>query len=432
MSRILTPFERHLKEQISDYEMPYDPHSWSDLQKKMGNQKSGKYVVIVALAATVAVSAGGFFAWHRIQNAPASAQAAFAETRFNNPVVMNGISGKTYTSASDNNQTAENQSLTPNYNNIHNNNTGASTQSGHAGGLNPNQQLHPGNTGNNSGSNLADGESGVNSTPDIVIPKGVVVDNVISLVSNVRQACEGTEVEFTATNAPTNADYGYLWNFGDGHFSTSPKPKHKFAKAGNYDVSLSVTSKNGKINTTVMNDMITINPAPDADFRWEFVNEDPMKPEVKVVNTSEDAVSYEWTTNSGTSKDATAPSIPVGKDKQLIALSVRNDYGCEDGAVKHVTINTDFSLDAPEKYTVGRGTFMPQGLKQSKANFVMSIYTMDNNKVFETSNRLKGWDGSLPGGTKASAGQQFKWKVIITNDITKEQKYFNGILTVSP
>lgn len=428
MSRILTPFERHLKEEISDFEMPYDPQSWNHLQKKLSGNKSSKYAIVVALAATFAVSAAGFLTWYRVQHAPAAAKGAFNQPRFNTPVSLTGINGSSYDLASRIDQTNI-QIDNSTFNNSNNNLSGGLSSETNQG-VNSNTA---GNTAiNNSSSPLNNTPSNNVATPDIVLPKGTVVDNVIAFESNIRQACEGTEVEFTATNAPTNADYGYLWNFGDGHFSTSPKPKHKFAKAGNYDVSLSVTSKNGKINTTVMNDMITINPAPDADFRWEFVNEDPMKPEVKIVNTSEDAISYEWTTNNGSSNQAEVPVVQVGKDKQLIALSVRNDYGCEDGAVKHVTINSDFALEAPEKYSVGRGVYMPQGLKKSKANFVMTLYTLDNQKVYETTNRQKGWDGTLTDGSKATPGQQFKWKVIITNDITKEQKYFNGILTVSP
>lgn len=32
--------------------------------------------------------------------------------------------------------------------------------------------------------------------------------------------------------------YKYLWDFGDGHFSTLPEPTHQYAKAGEYEVSL--------------------------------------------------------------------------------------------------------------------------------------------------------------------------------------------------
>lgn len=32
--------------------------------------------------------------------------------------------------------------------------------------------------------------------------------------------------------------YKYLWDFGDGHFSTQPEPSHQYAKPGNYEVSV--------------------------------------------------------------------------------------------------------------------------------------------------------------------------------------------------
>lgn len=32
--------------------------------------------------------------------------------------------------------------------------------------------------------------------------------------------------------------YKYLWDFGDGHFSTQPEPTHEYAKPGNYEVSV--------------------------------------------------------------------------------------------------------------------------------------------------------------------------------------------------
>ena len=32
--------------------------------------------------------------------------------------------------------------------------------------------------------------------------------------------------------------YKYLWDFGDGHFSTQPEPSHQYAKPGTYEVSV--------------------------------------------------------------------------------------------------------------------------------------------------------------------------------------------------
>ena len=75
---------------------------------------------------------------------------------------------------------------------------------------------------------------------------------------------------------------------------------------------------------------------------------------------------------------------------------------------------------------------MPQGLKKSKVDFVLSIYDSQGTKVYETNNRQKGWDGKMPGGAQIANGSTFTYKVIITNDFTQEQQYFNGTFSVFP
>jgi hypothetical protein len=116
----------------------------------------------------------------------------------------------------------------------------------------------------------------------------------------------------------------------------------------------------------------------------------------------------------------------------MIALDAKNQAGCSDGAVKHISVNTDFSLNAPKQWSFADGAFMPSGLKKSKVDFVLSVYDETENKVFETTSRMKGWDGKLPGGATASAGSVYSYKVIITSDRTQEQKYFFGTFNVFP
>jgi PKD repeat protein len=256
-------------------------------------------------------------------------------------------------------------------------------------------------------------------------------DNVIAFNCDVRRACQGEEVEFQTTSGPQNGSY--LWNFGDGHFSDDVNPKHKFSKAGHYDVSLSITSDNGQINTTVVNDMITIEAAPDADFAWEFVNTNPAAPEVRIINLTDGGSSYEWSNGNQSIEQADGATFKLNPGgRQMIALNAKNDAGCTDGAVKHISVNADFSLEAPQSWSFVKGTYLPAGLKKNKVDFTMTILDSDGNKVYQTNSRLKGWDGKLPGGRMAQAGEQFNYMIIITNDLTQEQKYFNGHLTVSP
>jgi hypothetical protein len=121
-----------------------------------------------------------------------------------------------------------------------------------------------------------------------------------------------------------------------------------------------VTGDKGQISTTVMNDMITIHPSPDADFIWQFINVEPDKPTVKIINNTGNAVDYEWTFSDGSKSPLTDPIIALDKNgKKLIALSAKNNYGCHDGTVKNISVNSDFALNAPNAIVAGKETFMP-------------------------------------------------------------------------
>jgi len=424
MDKILTPFERKLKESMSDYEMPYEQRSWFDLQKRMSSKSAGNYPWIVALIATCVVTATGSIALYRNRHTPSTAHIVITDARFKEAIAINSATQSMATDpATYSANTAPSISaITASSFNI--NNT-------------PGQQLATANTNLSTlsgteipSTNAILAEDGA-ANPETKIAAPASDDKQIRFSSNVREACQGVEVEFNVTNGPSEGDY--LWNFGDGHFDSEVNPKHKFAKAGRYDVQLSITSDRGQIRTTEMNYVITIHPSPDANFEWEFVNDLPQSPTVKIVNTSEDANSYEWTFADGTSSKQISPIVPFSeKGRQTIALSVSNEYGCTDGKLKQVSVNSDYNLGAQSTITAGREIFMPTGLKQSKSNFVLSVFDANGQKVFETSNRLKGWDGKLPGGSNAVAGDAYNWKVIIKNDTSKEEKYFNGTLTITP
>jgi PKD repeat protein len=420
MKKNFTPFERELKDKLEGHEMPYEHASWVALQRHMGMAKSGSSVWLVSLISTIIALSGGAIALYRHQHTPTFASKAQTNERFSKSVttITKGVS-----------HTNKNSSVTSGTllfdshkfdgqtaNSFTNNSLSAVTE------------IYP---DVNANATADQNSSGKPAELGLVSGNTIKADNLIEFACNVRKACQGEEVEFQTTNGPKSGSY--LWNFGDGHFSDEINPKHKFSKAGNYDVSLSITSDNGQINTTVVNDMITIEEAPDADFSWEFINSDPSTPEVRIVNLTEGGNTYEWSNGAESKTISDGATFQLPKNgRHMIALNAKNQAGCTDGAVKHISINADFALNAPKQWSPSEGNFMPSGLKKSKIDFILYIYDSTGKEVFETSSRVKGWDGKLPDGTLAQSGSTFLYKVIITSDRSQEQKYFNGTFNVFP
>ena len=83
--------------------------------------------------------------------------------------------------------------------------------------------------------------------------------------ASVREACEEVEVAFELSGVDRTVSF--LWNFGDGHFSSDPAPRHIFTRPGTYDITLSVRPPGeGSISTRTIQNMITVLPKPEADL----------------------------------------------------------------------------------------------------------------------------------------------------------------------
>jgi len=265
----------------------------------------------------------------------------------------------------------------------------------------------------------------------VVVEKPENKNKSLVIEPSVRQACAGTDVNFTAKNSPKNGSY--LWNFGDGSFSNQENPAHIYKKSGTFDVSLSVTNPNdGQISTIAMRDLITINPKPEADFEWSYTNNPVGEPTAKFVNTSVNANSFVWKFSGNRTSVEVSPSvICTSKGKQSVILEVQNTFGCKDEQVKIVQVNADFNLGAELKMNEKDIAFMPEALKKGVNKFKLSIYDGEN-IIFESTSKSKVWEGEMKGGKKALAGQQFPWIVLIYGEDGNDARYYSGTLTIVP
>jgi cytoskeletal protein RodZ len=429
MNKLYNTFESQLREKMAGHEMPYNPQDWNALQASMRPKGRSSSAVIVALLATLAVVGTAGIIWDQTINQKSSAKiASNAELGTSTPSLSNSNNAATESIDSKSN-TSNNQNFASN-GSINTNDT----SNLFVGSRNP-DNFQSGNTTQALDNSVTEDNSPANNgnaDNQYLVSSSKSGENVTIKLST-RKACAGTEIEFQVESLPPGVKGNYIWNFGDGKFKAEKTPTNTYSKAGEYDISLSITDDNGRINTQVFNKAIIIVPEPRPLFGWHFVNEDPAHPMIQIHNTSANANSAEWKLSNGSVSNDINPSFKLdGNGKHLIGLQVANDYGCTRGSVKQVVVNSELDLKAPTQLKSNNLSFMPELLKSNKYNFVMSIYDANGNKVYETSNRNKGWDGSLPGGANAQSGQIYQWKVIVVNDLTKEEKYFNGTLNIIP
>jgi len=86
---------------------------------------------------------------------------------------------------------------------------------------------------------------------------------------------KGNQVLFKAEVPPLiqiagapKANYSYFWEFGDGHYSKEPTPKHTYKKKKEYKVNMSVTNNydNGKPPKTRPK-LVSVNEIEDQNLR---------------------------------------------------------------------------------------------------------------------------------------------------------------------
>lgn len=122
-------------------------------------------------------------------------------------------------------------------------------------------------------------------------------------------SASATQVVAPATVSFTNASAGddlqiYYWNFGDGETSIEQNPSHKYTTAGDYAVTLTVTSPTG------------------SDTASQVIHVDPEPPYVRV---PEPKSGVEWKSNKDRWVKIYAYHLPVG-------YPVRVQYSCDYGA----------------------------------------------------------------------------------------------------
>lgn len=272
-----------------------------------------------------------------------------------------------------------------------------------------------------------------------------------SFTSNVEEGCAPLQVNFNETNL--HQGQKYEWDFGDIeslNYSELKNPSHTFATPGVYDITLTVTSPFGCIQSVTNEEMITVHEVPVADFDVSVTTTHIYNPDVQFTNLSTGADIFYWYFGDGYDTiNSINPLYTFHEPGEYeVTLIVESIFGCRD-TIKFPEINilTHYSFYAPDAFTPdGSGMneyFTPfiYGLSDAESiegeePYTLEIYDRWGHKVFKTNTYSVGPDGEVTNGwngkiygRKVAPTNVYLWRVVYY-DKAKTRHEKHGTVTV--
>ncbi|OQY96101.1 MAG: hypothetical protein B6D37_03045 [Sphingobacteriales bacterium UTBCD1] len=238
------------------------------------------------------------------------------------------------------------------------------------------------------------------NAPDSVILQLRVAALVKAQFNTPALGCAPYTAVFNNTSL---AGQTFIWDFGDGTGSNAVNPTHLYASPGTYTITLIANDPNTCNLTDTFRYTISVFDKPVANF-----SNSPVPPVENTPTTfdnlsSPDAVTFKWLFGDGDTLLTNSRS-PVQHQYNAsgtfnACLIATNDAGCTDTICQPVQAVIVTLVDVPNAFTPQSGDInskvMVRGFGISKMKF--TIWNRWGQKVFETENRLQGWDGKFKG-----------------------------------
>ncbi len=231
----------------------------------------------------------------------------------------------------------------------------------------------------------------------------ITVNNPLTVDFSFSGQCVEQPINFyDSTLVASGSILSWEWNFGDGGFGFVQNPTHTYLSAGNYTITLVVTTTTGCKDS--ISQSITINPLPIANFSFGLP---PFYAgvDVNMNDQSSGASSWNWDFGDdlGTSNiqnpvyNYTVPGVYV------ITQYVTSAAGCVDSTSKEIKIEEDNIIIYPPNFPTA---FTPNGDGNNDVFFVRGgpfvyvnfrIYNEWGEMIFSSNDAQDGWDGTHNG-----------------------------------
>jgi PKD repeat protein len=154
----------------------------------------------------------------------------------------------------------------------------------------------------------------------------------------INNACQGTPAKFTNTSTIVSGTLSYAWDFGDATTASGLALTKSYNTAGDYDVTLTVTSEHNCSNAVTV--PVEIYPSPEAEFT---VKDDCQDQTFIFTNTSKSTMgglTYFWDFDDGTtSTDESPQNFFNTAGAYDVLLTAESSLGCKSTTTRLVTVH---------------------------------------------------------------------------------------------
>jgi gliding motility-associated-like protein len=234
----------------------------------------------------------------------------------------------------------------------------------------------------------------------------------------VDSICEEAIFELYNTTDPGMVQTS-VWQISDGQVYTNLDTiQTNEMSDGIYDVSLTITSPDGCVNTLIVNDALWSMPRPTANFRYSPTTITALSTTVTMENLSIGNYSSYWIMESANPAVSSSPApttiFPEGVvANYTVQLIAETNFGCTDTMRQLVQVTPEVILYAPNSFTPDNDEFNAtwkiyiEGIET--AEFNLKVYNRWGEKVWESSDPLAEWDGTYKGEIVASGS--YNWTI---------------------
>lgn len=178
----------------------------------------------------------------------------------------------------------------------------------------------------------------------------------VNFGASVRSGCFPLQIRFTDSTVITGGNItNWLWDFGDGNFSSQQNPSHTYQSAGVFNVSLRVRTGAGCTKTVTKPYFIRVFDGVTADFSTSAINtcQAPALISFNNLSSGNGSLQFQWNFGDGNSSTDVNPTNSYNSNgNYTVRLIVRNSNGCSDtltraNVVSIGAMQTNFSTTGP-------------------------------------------------------------------------------------